>query len=255
MSTSHPHDTPTVALSLLDHEFDADGEAAVPRFGEPLAPAPAPEPPSITTPAGRRAAIALSIAAGLLFVVLIALLVLPTGVGRPNTGLAAFGSPTVPVTGDVGPATELSPTTTSTPDSTATIPAPPPTLVDVPSTVTTRRPPSTTAPTVPPTTVAPTTSSTTSTTTPKPAADITTLTGSKIGVCMVPATKLQVLITYATTNTTSVELSVDGGPRTALDKTSGAAQAPFTCDTSSHTYTLFAHGPGGDMKQAITVSS
>lgn len=268
-----PNQTPTVALNLLDHDFDSEDELALPApvapsvassVTPPVTPPGAPpgalEVGSITTPAGRRTAIALAIAASLLFVALVALLVVPTGIGRSGSNLAAFGSPTVPATDASTSSTARPSSTTSTPDNTVAVPTTPPRSIDTPNTVTTiRRPPTTTNATLPPTSSTSssstsTTSTTTPTTTPKPPADITTFTGSKVGICMVASTKLQVVITYATTDASAVALSVDGGPKTSLGATSGSTSAPFACSAASHTYTLFAHGPGGDMKQAIVVS-
>lgn len=62
-------------------------------------------------------------------------------------------------------------------------------------------------------------------------------------------------VSWSTSNTTSVTLSIDGpGIYKSYPGSSGSDSVPFACSVASHTYLLTAKGPAGDTTKTITAT-
>lgn len=68
-----------------------------------------------------------------------------------------------------------------------------------------------------------------------------------------PDATVTVKIKYKTSGADSVSFSTDGGEPVVQPKTSGSVSLEFSCNESSHRYTMIAEGDGGKVKKTVTV--
>lgn len=216
-------------------------------MAQPTAPditvAPAPSSRGLQIAAGILATVAIALALGVGV-----LAVRASGAETTRTTVTRFGTPSTVPGADLGDLTSSihgRPAPTSTAPTPATVPvdAPTDTPAPAPATEPNSDTPTTTAPaTDPPTTEPPV----------APAAPALTVNAPVTVSCRFGGTPY-LTVSWTAPGATSVDLAIDGpGLYRSYPSDAGSDSVPFACG-GPHTYTVTAHGPGGDATKVVTI--